>query len=106
MNILVVCDHGQCRSVCMAHLLQEKGYNAIAVSEKVYAADYMSVDTPLNKWADKVLRMDEHSLVFINRGERFSPPYLNAWIGRDEWGNIYHPELIEKCKKKIEELKL
>lgn len=96
---LVVCDNGQCRSVAMVTLLHEKGHEAIPISVKIY--DSKGFENNGLNWCDWVLRMDEDASNPNNFRYSFEK---NAWIGRDEWGNPRHPELIEKCKKKLEEL--
>lgn len=93
---LVVCDHGQCRSVAMATLLHERGHEAIPVSYQTFVDGYYLIQ----EWVDKIIRMDEGG----SQRCLISNLEMDAWIGRDEWGNPCHPELLEKCKKKLEEL--
>jgi hypothetical protein len=82
----------------MAQLLHEKGHDAIAMSESLF----FKIKRHL-PWVDRVIRMDEAMSMceWIQNSE-----YYNGWIGRDKWGNPNHPVLIEKCKKKLEELGL
>lgn len=99
MNILVICDHGQVRSVAMAHVLSEKGHNAIAVSEKTWLEDEQD---NLNKWAHITIDMTE--IAGFSKSGYYSLKFVNGWIGRDEFGSIYHEQLIALCRAKAEEL--
>jgi len=85
MNVLCLCDHGEVRSVAMAIVLRERGHFAVAGSYDNYN------DTKGTPIFDMVMFMQEGGLNFI---------------GRDEYGDPRHPDLVLKCVLKAKELGL
>ena len=100
-KILVLCDHGQVRSVAMASVLRERGHFAVAgaYDNAVKAIAWIEEDsfkgfTPIEEYIDAF-----DQIIFMQEGG-------SHFIGRDEWGDCMHPELIEKCRVKAKELGL
>lgn len=91
--ILCVCDHGQVRSVAMAHELCMRGYMASSCSALAIENDFNSADiNDIHKW-DLVINMSE-------RGKDFN------LIGRDEWGDPTNYKLKDKCRQIADTLNL
>jgi hypothetical protein len=103
-KILCLCDHGEVRSVAMAKVLRERGHFAVAGSyENVLktAQDFYETKTEqielIKMLFGRYGLWDE--IIFMQEGgEHF--------IGRDEYGDIDHPELRQKCIELAERLKL
>lgn len=88
MNILVLCDHGQVRSVAMATVLREHGHFAVAGSYDNYDK---KADWDVQKTFNRIIEMQEG-------GEHF--------IGRDEYGSFDNTDLQEKCVELARKLEL
>ena len=88
MNILVLCDHGQVRSVAMATLLREQGHFAVAGSYDNYMD---KADWNIQSSFDKKIFMQEG-------GQHF--------IGRDTYGSFDNAELRTKCWELADKLGL
>ena len=95
MNILVLCDYGQVRSVAMAALLREQGHFAVAGSYDNYDSlnigyHFCSVEAKAEpiKGGNEISIFDK--VIFMQEGAQH-------FIGRDTYGNFDHPELRTKC---------
>ncbi len=85
MKFVCCCDHGQTRSVAMANVLREHKYCAVATSYKNYC--------------DHIDEFKGWTLVDLHEeGEFFHI------VGRDEWGDPCHPELLGLCALVFQEL--
>lgn len=102
-KILVLCDHGQTRSVAMASVLRDAGHFAVAGS---YDAWDKLEEFEENLYSNRHVQNMNHlsrpswsKIIFMQEGgEHF--------IGRDVWSDCTHPELLEKCREKARELGL
>lgn len=95
MNILVLCDAGEVRSVAMAKVLRERGHFAVAGSYDNYKATALTIlgneKKEIHDCFDRIIFMQEGGYHFI---------------GRDDWGECNHPELRKRCIELVNTLNL
>lgn len=104
MKILVLCDHGNNRSVVIAHHLKYWGHDVLPAGLTANTVQTLSM---LYLWADRV--------IFVERG-----PYQDAldmmpevmevkaelWdVGPDTYPRPFNPELLQKVRRLMEEHK-
>lgn len=103
MKILILCNHGNVRSVGLKYLIQrlygdKHDVLAAGVEENSNATLKLLMD-----WADKVISLtDEANSVASYKGD--NNKFID--IGRDTWFNPFHHELQHKLLKHIKDLNL
>ena len=100
MNILVLCDYGQTRSVAMATVLGEHGHFAVAGAYDSMVKAYDKIRFNAEAYhSQEIFRHSFDRIIYMQEGgEHF--------IGRDTYPDWEHPELIMKCYEKAKELGL
>lgn len=117
MKFLIVCNHGNVRSVALARAIKDISFSkprphpheAIAVGAAITHGDTFRM---LYDWADTIVWMadgmhleDFLQYVISNETIRVNRIInLVSEIGPDKWFNPMHPELQEIMKKKATEL--
>jgi hypothetical protein len=97
-QILCLCDAGMHRSVAMAYVLRKRGhfvvsgsYDNFLTSPGYWQTKYDDNPRQVKALWDKIIFMQEG-------GEHF--------IGRDEYNDCMHPELLAKCEELANKLEL
>lgn len=83
MKILCICKGGNVRSVALAQLLKNRGYDALAVGAQDNSQETLKM---LEKWADKIVDVRDY-------------------LPEDIWRNPRHPDLVKKVYKIYKRLK-
>lgn len=92
-KFVTVCEGGNVRSVSMAFLLKEAGYEAIAIGWRYVTPETIKF---LNSWADYFVLMQSKFLDKMPEEIRGKCIFIE--VGEDRYGYAFHPELIEQCK--------
>lgn len=95
MKVLCLCAGGNVRSVTMAHILKERGHDALAASLSFNAPETLRL---LCAWAEKVIIVGEATLRSGLPGE-CQPKTVLHDVGPDRWGVPFHPELRSLCEQ-------
>src|SRR3990167_2585417 len=106
MKILILCNHGAVRSVCLAQQFRNRGHEAIAAGlapESISMYDGWkgfsdeSIEYFAN-WAEIIIDMSDIYNGAVNpRLDKFKDKVNKFYIGKDIYGNSQHPQLIEIC---------
>lgn len=104
MKILILCNHGNVRSVGLKYLIQrlyDHDVLAAGVEENLFDTVEM-----LMEWADKVicLTSESNNTVMANAHSPKDRVFID--IGKDVWHNPFHHELQHKLLKEIKGLHL
>lgn len=101
MKILVVCDHGNNRSVTLAGQLKYWGHDVIPVGIQTNSAATLEM---LIAWADRVIFTEDTQVI---AGDRPSlPDKFQLWdLGPDVYPRPYNKELLAKVKVLMDEHK-
>lgn len=101
MKILVLCNHGNVRSVALAYLIKTiYKHEAIAVGISETSKETQEM---LFNWADKIITL------YTNPKFKVLPPFSKMHkldVGEDVWHNPFAQELQHKLLKHIKELEL
>lgn len=114
--ILCLCNYGQVRSVTMAKILQDKGYQTLAAGminnppnllDKVMeaAGTVIVCNKPnVERRFRKDLPEDRAELVLSVLDKHKEKILTCDTVGFDRWGQPMHPELVERCNLFLESL--
>lgn len=101
MKILVLCNHGNVRSVGLAYLIKTiYKHEAIAAGVEDLSADTLLY---LAKWADKIITLTPEAMKTM---EGYTDKLGNLYVGEDIWHNPFAQELQHKLLKHLKELDL
>lgn len=102
MKILTVCNGGNCRSVTLASMIKQEGVEAIPIGLRTNTTKTIKM---LGRWADVVIVLaDNHMLDRLPNGLKKKVIYMN--IGKDEWEQAMHPELVKRISKALKKTSL
>ena len=113
-KILCLCDAGEVRSVAMAKVLRERGHFAVAGSfDNIRSMFYEHTGNEVfNPKKKRAMDMQENDIEYMGFTRAFFDKVIfmqeggEHFIGRDDWGNIDHPELVAKCRELVDNLEL
>lgn len=97
-NILTICQMGHCRSVALLRELHHRGYSAVAIG----ADSSGDAITVLADWADHIFVAEKRFMDSIPIAT-IRAKAIDTKIGPDRWTNPHHPELMELCRKIVDQ---
>lgn len=101
MKILVLCNHGNVRSVALKYLIQRLyDHDVLAAGVEDLTADTLLY---LAKWADRIITLTPEAMKTM---EGYTDKLSNIYIGKDVWHNPFAQELQHKLLKELKNLEL
>lgn len=104
MKILVLCNHGNVRSVALKYLIQRLyDHDVLAAGVEENSFDTLEM---LFKWAEKVISLTPEANDSVIASSHSPKDRHFIDIGKDVWNNPFAQELQHKLLKKVKELDL
>lgn len=103
MKILVLCNHGNVRSVGLAYLIKTiYGHDVLSAGVEENSENTLEM---LMRWADKIICLTKESLNHASPTVFFEKSaFIN--VGKDVWHDPFHHNLQHKLLKELKGLDL
>lgn len=103
MKILILCNHGNVRSVGLKYLIQRLyGNKHDVLAAGVEENSQETIEMLIHKWADRTISLTNEAENKASHGGKDT--YLP--IGKDVWYNPFHHNLQHLLLKRIKDLNL
>lgn len=97
MKVLTICERGNSRSVCLAHILKDIGHDALAMG--ILSASEETKEM-LFEWAEKIILVDKRFEDKIP--EKYKGKLVIYDVGPDRYFMGHHPELDQMFKNYLQ----